>query len=135
MSLDNCPRCGKLYANNFRDICPACIKEIDEEYTRCSDYLRKNKGATLQELSEGTNVTIRQIHRFIREGRISIMEGPNLTYACESCGKAIREGSMCMECRGRFAKQFKDATVMPERDEKKSLRDTYQTDKMRDWPK
>ncbi|QYR22105.1 flagellar protein [Paenibacillus sp. sptzw28] len=105
MNIDNCPRCGKLYAKNFRDVCPACIKEIDLEYSRCAEYLRKNKGATMQELSDETGVAVKLITKFIREGRISLVGAPNLGYPCEVCGIPIREGTMCESCRSRLIKE------------------------------
>lgn len=109
MNLANCPRCGKLFAANFRDICPSCIKEIEHEYETCVDYLREQKGATIQELSDATDVPVKQITRFVREGRISIMNAPNLMYPCEVCGTLIREGHMCDSCRNRLTRELTQA--------------------------
>ncbi len=106
MNLANCPRCGRLFANNFRDICPSCIKEIEEEYEKCLKYLREEKLATIQDVSDGTGVSIRQITKFIREGRISIANNPNLMYPCEVCGVLIREGNMCDSCRSRLTRDL-----------------------------
>ncbi|MFU1796312.1 TIGR03826 family flagellar region protein [Paenibacillus azoreducens] len=109
MNLANCPRCGRLFAANFKDMCPNCIKEIEHEYEKCVQYLREEKGATIQELSEATEVSIKQITRFIREGRISVMNAPNLMYPCEVCGNLIREGHMCDSCRSRLTKELHQA--------------------------
>ncbi|GKU76828.1 TIGR03826 family flagellar region protein [Paenibacillus sp. L3-i20] len=117
MNLDNCPRCGKLFAKNFRDVCPVCIREIDNEYQLCADYLRKYKGAIIGELSDQTGVSIKQITKFIREGRISMVNAPNMSYACESCGIPIRESHICESCRKRL---LKDKTQMFENEAKKS---------------
>jgi flagellar operon protein (TIGR03826 family) len=105
MDLDNCPRCGKLFAKNFREVCPACIKQIDLEYQVCSEFLRKNRGATITEVSESTDVSVKQITKFIREGRISLIGAPNLSYPCEVCGTLIRENSMCINCRSRLVQE------------------------------
>ena len=102
MDIDNCSRCGKLFAKNFREVCPACIKEIDHEYSLCAEYLRKNKGASMQELSDETGVAVKQITKFIREGRISLIGAPNLGYPCEVCGALIRESHMCNDCRHKL---------------------------------
>ncbi|MGG6313271.1 TIGR03826 family flagellar region protein [Paenibacillus macerans] len=106
MNLGNCPRCGRLFANNFRDICPSCIKEIEEEYEKCLKYLREEKTATIQEVHEATGVSIRQITKFIKEGRISVANNPNMMYPCEVCGVLIREGNMCDSCRTRLTRDF-----------------------------
>lgn len=104
MNLDNCPRCGKLFAKNFRDVCPSCLREIDNEYQLCADYLREFKGSIITEVSDATGVSIKQITKFIREGRISIINAPNMSYPCESCGTLIREHNLCDECRQRIDK-------------------------------
>ncbi|MEK3883902.1 TIGR03826 family flagellar region protein [Paenibacillus sp. PL2-23] len=104
MNVENCPRCGKIFAKNFRDVCPACMKDIDREYQLCADYLRENKGAIIHELSDATGVAIRQITKFIREGRISIVNAPNMSFPCESCGTLIRENHLCEDCRIRLTK-------------------------------
>lgn len=109
MNLDNCPRCGKLYAKNFKNICSACIKLIEEEYDRCVKYLRENKGSTIHQLSKATEVSIKQITKFIKEGRISVENNPNMMYPCEVCGLLIREGNMCDGCRNRLTRDLNAA--------------------------
>ncbi|GAB6991328.1 TIGR03826 family flagellar region protein [Paenibacillus pini] len=110
MNLGNCPRCGKLYAVNFKDMCPSCIKEMEIEYEKCVKYLREEKGANIQQLSDATDVSIKQITRFVREGRISVLNAPNLMYPCEVCGTMIRDGHMCDSCRGRLTKELSQIT-------------------------
>lgn len=107
MNLDNCPRCGRLFAKNFRDVCPNCLREIDKEYELCANYLREFKGAIITDVSEATGVSIKQITKFIREGRISIVNAPNMSYPCESCGTLIREHHICDLCRTRLEKEKK----------------------------
>lgn len=107
--MDNCPRCGKLFIKNVRGICQNCIKEIEIEYERCVKHIRENKGVHMHELSEATGVSVKQITTFIREGRISIANAPNMTYPCEVCGIPIREGHMCDSCRTRLTKDLNQA--------------------------
>ncbi|WP_420539446.1 TIGR03826 family flagellar region protein [Paenibacillus polymyxa] len=109
MNLDNCPRCGKLFVKNVRGICQNCIKEIEVEYEHCVKHIRENKGIHMHELSEATGVSVKQITTFIREGRISIANAPNMTYPCEVCGIPIREGHMCDSCRTRLTKDLNQA--------------------------
>jgi flagellar operon protein (TIGR03826 family) len=109
MNIDNCPRCGKLYVINIRELCQNCIKDIENEYEICVQYLRENKGANIQELSAATGVSIKQITKFIREGRISIANAPNMMYPCEVCGTLIRDGHMCDSCRTRLTKELSEA--------------------------
>lgn len=108
-NLVYCPRCNKLFARHFREVCNNCHQELEKDYERCIEYLRKNKGLTIQQLSEDTEISIKQITRWIREGRISLMDAPNLMYPCEVCGTLIRESNMCDSCRGRLQKDMKNA--------------------------
>lgn len=108
MNIDNCPRCGKIFAKGFNEVCPACKREIDKEYEKCANFLRENKGASITLLSDETGVTIRQITKFIREGRISLMDAPNLSYPCESCGVLIQSNNLCDSCRKRLVNASKN---------------------------
>jgi len=108
-NIGNCPRCGKLYAVNPKGICPTCVAQVDEEYQRCADYLRENKQTNIYILSDETKVTVKQITQFIREGRISIADFPNIGYPCESCGTPISDGRLCKDCRDRLETGFKKA--------------------------
>lgn len=107
MNLDYCPRCGKLFARGMRDICPNCVKDIEDEYEKCVAYLKENRHITIQQLSEATEVSVRQITRFIREGRISVNAFPNMYYGCESCGSPIREGNLCPNCIKKLSNEIK----------------------------
>ncbi|MFE4712081.1 MULTISPECIES: TIGR03826 family flagellar region protein [unclassified Paenibacillus] len=109
MNLDNCPRCGRLYVKNLMELCQPCIKELEHEYEICVNYLRENRGTNIQELSDATGISIKEITRFIREGRISIANAPNMMYPCEVCGTLIREGHMCDSCRNRLRKDLSNA--------------------------
>lgn len=121
MNVGNCPRCGKLYVLNVMEACPSCLKEIEKQYFECVDYLREKRGANIQELSEATGVSVKQITKFIREGRISIKDAPNLTYPCEVCGTFIREGHMCDSCRARLTKELAGASQEVSQGDQSSL--------------
>jgi DNA-binding transcriptional MerR regulator len=58
----------------------------------------------MQELSQETGVSIKQITKFIREGRITNREAPNVRTACEVCGNGIQEGTICDTCRMKLNK-------------------------------
>lgn len=108
MNVANCPRCGKIFVKGFNDVCPNCVKDIELQYEKCVKYLRENKGAAIQELSEATEVSIKQITKFIREGRISIVNAPNMSYPCEVCGTLIRENTLCEPCRAKLVKDVRN---------------------------
>ncbi|MFC5528968.1 flagellar protein [Cohnella yongneupensis] len=109
MNLAHCPRCSRLFSKHFREVCNQCHQDLEKEYERCVDHLRKNKGLTIQELSNETETSIKQITRWLREGRISLLNAPNMTYPCEVCGTLIRESNMCDSCRTRLQKDVNNA--------------------------
>jgi flagellar operon protein (TIGR03826 family) len=127
MNLANCPRCGKLYSKNIQNMCLPCIKEIDKEFEICSAYLKENRGCNINDLSESTEVSIRQITRFIRDGRISILNAPNLSYPCESCGAPLQEGSRCENCRQKFIRAVESANDSVKKDQPKTTDGAYRT--------
>ncbi|SEC34082.1 TIGR03826 family flagellar region protein [Paenibacillus sp. GP183] len=104
LNVANCPRCGRVFVKGIQEVCPNCLKEIELQFDICSKYLRENIGTGLRDLSEATEVPVRQITKFIREGRISIKNHPNMGYPCESCGNDIREGQICDSCRSKLVK-------------------------------
>lgn len=104
MNVANCPRCGRIFVKGLNEICPNCKKEIDLQYEKCLKFLRDNRGTTINELSEATEITIRQITKFIREGRISLLNAPNMSYPCEVCGTLIRDNTICESCRSKLAR-------------------------------
>jgi len=106
LNMSNCPRCGRLFVRKFHRICQHCINEIEQQYETVRNYLKEHPGATITEVSEETGVSVQQITKFIREGRLSIKDSPNMSYPCESCGALIREGNLCGTCRQKLTKKI-----------------------------
>jgi flagellar operon protein (TIGR03826 family) len=135
MNVEYCPRCGRLYAKNQFGVCPKCLKDIENQYEACVKYLRENRSCDINELSEATEVPIKQITKFIREGRISIADLPNFGYPCEVCGTEIRDGHICDSCRSKLSKDIRnlseDDARRLERQKNETQGSTYQIKKDR----
>lgn len=132
MNVANCPRCGKIYVKGFAEMCPNCLKDLEQQYEKCLKYLRENKGITINDLSEATGVAIKQITKFIRDGRISIMHAPNMSYPCEVCGTLIRENTICESCRSKLVKDVRNNAEDEKRKQEKELRDSQVSFKIKD---
>lgn len=102
MNLANCPKCGRIFQQRAHRLCPHCVKQLDEEYNIVYHYLRKNKGATMFDLEQATGVPLSHIVQFIKEGKISIKNNPNIAYPCNYCGKPTREGNLCPYCKSQL---------------------------------
>ncbi|MCX8129899.1 MAG: MerR family transcriptional regulator [Clostridia bacterium] len=104
----NCRRCGKIY--NYiggAPICPVCREMDEEDFKKVKEYLYKNPGATLSEVSTVLEISVEKIKGYLKEGRLEIINNEgNLVLECESCGKAIKTGRFCDECSKGLAKDF-----------------------------
>jgi flagellar operon protein (TIGR03826 family) len=108
MSLANCSRCGKAYLSvpGGKDICPACIKEEDDNYLKIFHYLSTRPSATAQEIAQATEVDIKEIYRYVRENRLRLVQ-TDTGLQCESCGMPISQGKICENCRKQLSEEIK----------------------------
>ena len=98
--IENCRVCGRLFLKDHSDYCLDCYKEIEIEFNRVVEFLKNenNHDATIEEVSANTDVQIKRITYFIREGRIFADDFPNLGYGCAYCGKLIKKQVLCNNC-------------------------------------
>lgn len=106
MDIRNCKRCNRLFQYNGIKYCPRCVLELDEAFIKVRDYLYKNPGANIVEVSEATGVEEKIILEFLRDGRLELKE-PSPALTCERCEKPITTGRMCKECLALFEKGMK----------------------------
>lgn len=74
MSVQRCSECGGLFANMPRGVCAGCLDQRERDFRVVRDWLRDNRGAGIPEATEATGVDEGVIVRFIREGRIEIVD-------------------------------------------------------------
>ncbi|MEC0227884.1 flagellar protein [Paenibacillus alba] len=132
MNVANCPRCGKIFVKGFAEVCPNCLKDLEQQYDKCLKYLRQNKGTNINDLSDATGVSIKQITKFIRDGRISIMHAPNMFYSCEVCGTQIRENTICEPCRMKLVKDVRNNSEDERRRMEQEKKDTQMSFKIKE---
>ncbi|MFS1517149.1 TIGR03826 family flagellar region protein [Bacillus sp. SCS-151] len=114
--LMNCPRCERLFVkHNMREVCDQCYKEEEEAFNKIYTYLRikKNRSATIAQIVEDTEVAEEYIIKFIKKGRLSLKQFPNLGYPCKRCNDLIQEGELCKKC----VAQLKNELATFEREE------------------
>lgn len=100
IKVKKCIRCGKLFkADSLNlDLCPYCIKLDNEDFEKIRNYLYEHKTATSVELSEATGVSVMQIERYLKNGRLEIPENSPIYIKCELCGAEIKSGRICSAC-------------------------------------
>lgn len=106
MNIRNCTRCGKIYNYDGFKICHNCRKDDEQDFQKVKEYLYDNPGASVPEVSDGTEVEARKIIDFLREGRLEVAEGSNLILECENCGDSIRTGRFCDKCASGLQKEL-----------------------------
>ena len=99
MDVRNCPRCGKMFNSVAgKSICDNCEKQEEEDFKKVKEFVDENGEATLDMIVKGTEVSLKRISKFIREGRLEISRGLSDAFRCESCGAPIKTGKYCEKC-------------------------------------
>ncbi|MCL6547699.1 MAG: hypothetical protein K6T30_02170 [Alicyclobacillus sp.] len=94
MPIANCARCGRVFNQVARNICPGCIAEEEKAFQQIRQYLRTHPLANVEEIAEGTGVDLPVVISLLESGRLSLRE----PYPCERCGEPITSGRLCPRC-------------------------------------
>lgn len=111
MELKNCRRCNKVF--NYIagvQICPACKEEMEKQFQDVKEYMRENKDAGINDISENCGVTNNQIKQWIREERLTFGDDSPIGIDCEGCGTMIKSGRFCAKCKTDLTRGIMDAT-------------------------
>lgn len=104
MDVRNCRKCGKLFNfMNGQHICPSCKEALENSFIVVRDYIRDNRKATMQQISEACDVETSQIQQWIREERLEFTADSPIKIQCETCGTIIRCGRYCDKCKQSMA--------------------------------
>ncbi|PKG22086.1 TIGR03826 family flagellar region protein [Niallia nealsonii] len=132
-NLENCPKCGELYVvNSFRETCTKCWKEEEADFDKVYQFIRKkhNRTAKMDEVVEATGVKETLIYKFIKKGRITLAQFPNLGYPCAKCGTEIRAGKLCSKCSADMKTGLKSLEAEETRKKERTKRSsTYYSEK------
>lgn len=110
MDIRNCMTCKKLF--NYvagMPVCPACRAALEEKFKEVKQYIRKNPNATIVEVAENNDVDIKQIRQWVREERLIFSQDSAIGIECEACGKSIRTGRFCDDCKKGFVNNLNSA--------------------------
>lgn len=120
MNVSNCKSCGRLFnvITNSK-ICPACQNKLEEKFQEVKQYLRDNPFVSMDELSKECDVTVKQIKEWVRDERLVFAEGSMDGVTCEQCGKLIRTGRYCDECKLQISNNLRSAIYTPKAEEVK----------------
>lgn len=118
MDVRSCRSCGRLF--NYLQgpsICPACKKNLEDKFCQVRDYIREYESATIQQISDNNDVSVKQIKQWIREERLTFTDKSPVGIECENCGTMIRTGRFCDKCKNNMANNLKQMYAMPPMDD------------------
>ncbi len=106
MELRNCKKCGKLHYGTGR-VCNECLKKEEEKFDLIKAYLKEYPDSSIVKVSNETGVSVPEIERFLREGRLEVTTGMNDFLKCLKCGSPIKTGKYCPECEKKVIDDVK----------------------------
>lgn len=114
MDVKSCRSCGRLF--NYLagpPICQACKKKMEDKFIEVRDYIRENDSASMQQISDDNDVSVKQIKQWVREERLVFTDKSPVGISCENCGAMIRTGRYCNKCKNNMASDLKKMYAMP----------------------
>jgi flagellar operon protein (TIGR03826 family) len=108
--IANCKECDTLFNKVLHDICPACLQVEQARFVQVRDYLKENRQATLVEIVRDTHVLIEEITDMIEQGKLVLVDFPNLSIECHGCGLPTQDGAYCSACKNEMIMALADAT-------------------------
>lgn len=110
MEVKTCRRCKKIFQYIAgAEICQKCRQKEEDMFQVVKDYLRKNPGASMNLVSEETEVPVTLIESFLRQGRLEVSPGSPISLTCETCGEKITTGRYCIRCSNQLANELSGA--------------------------
>lgn len=107
MAIKNCPKCRKLFSDESGPICAQCRKDDIDIFEKVRRYIKENPDRSIAQVAEATEVSVKKITRYIKEGKIEISSGMSDDVRCEACNKPVTSGRYCMECSIRLSTDLK----------------------------
>ncbi len=127
MDVRNCKMCGAIYnyiGGQYRNLCPQCVKKMEDKFMDVKQYIEDNPGAGIGEVSKQCEVRPEQIERWIREERLYFSEDSQVGIPCEGCGTTIKTGRFCDKCRNELGNELSNMYSKPKGVQMKKPKDS-----------
>lgn len=110
MNVRNCRRCKRLFNYVVGPyFCPQCREDMEAEFQVVKKYVQDHKNADIHVVAEECSVDPSQIRQWVREERLVFSDDCPVGLNCERCGKMIKSGRFCDECKRDMATTFSNA--------------------------
>lgn len=114
MNVRTCRKCRRLF--NYvmgPSFCPDCRAKEEDKFQEVKKYVQDHGRASMHEVAEACEVTMKQIQQWIRDDRLMLADDSPLAIECERCGRMIRGGKFCPECSNIMAAKLQAAMGDP----------------------
>ncbi len=105
-----CSECGGIMV--FKGVgeyqCEDCGAREYDDYGKVRNYLEKNKGANVAEISDNTGVSHKAIREMIKEKRFEVLDNRGGYIRCEMCGENITSGRLCSKCEMAYHRKLEE---------------------------
>lgn len=103
MEVKNCKGCNRLFQYiGGAPLCPECKDELEKKFVEVKEYIYANPGASITQVSEAMEVSVKQIKQWIREDRLVLSTPSPDGVLCEQCGTPICSGRYCATCKNKL---------------------------------
>ena len=114
MEVKNCKGCNRLFQYiGGAPFCPTCRDELEKKFVEVKEYIYENPGASITEVSEANEVSVKQIKQWIREDRLVLSTPSPDGVLCEQCGIPICSGRFCTSCKAKIASNLGSVLARP----------------------
>ena len=126
MEVRTCKSCGRMFNGVGRSpLCPSCAEKLEEKFQQVKEYVWEHRTATMQDISDNNDVSVKQIRQWVREERLSFADDSPVGLECEKCGATIKTGRFCENCKNKLNSDLSSVMRKPEtpKEKKKDPRD------------
>lgn len=120
MDARTCKSCKRLF--NYLHgpvICVSCLEKLEEKFKEVKDYIREHPHASLKEISDSTEVSVKQLKNWVREERLKFSDDSPIGIECMNCGTTIKCGKYCESCKGKMINNLSPTVVAAPKEEPK----------------
>lgn len=103
MDVRNCRQCGRMFNYIGQPLCPQCMSALEDKFQEVKCYIEEHPGASITQVAEETEVSAKQLRRWVREERLSFSDASLVGLNCEGCGAMIRTGRFCENCKASLS--------------------------------
>lgn len=83
MEVRSCRGCGKLFNYIWGTyLCHGCKKKLEDKFIQVRDYIREHDTATMKDISEDNDISVKQLKQWVREERLTFTDKSPVGIEC-----------------------------------------------------